>query len=274
MGSNLFTTLLGLIFFVAFVVVPLRALLKRISKGTGRTVRWYLFRLGVTGAAALVLIALMDPDNWAPMLLFWAAFYWLWKYWDYKRGAGIPAHTPSVTAPPVVPLRLTPAKQRPRWRRVLHRTISLTAQALGVIALLTGLMVASLGYYEWQAKVQRNKVRAGMTIDEVLPLVHGGCSIRTHAVLPDDVKDDDLLHYVALYQRPNGTFGCNCGPNREFRQMTEPEAAELMKQKMSDGYEWRWRYTFINDTPMHFSFTVEFGKDGRVKDVTNVWGWD
>jgi len=22
-----------------------------------------------------------------------------------------------------------------------------------------------------------------------------------------------------------------------------------MKQKMSDGYDWRWRYTFVNDTP-------------------------
>jgi hypothetical protein len=48
----------------------------------------------------------------------------------------------------------------------------------------------------------------------------------------------------------------------------------LMKQKMSDGYEWRWRYTFINDTPQHFSFTVTFGRDGRVKDGTDVWGWD
>ena len=56
--------------------------------------------------------------------------------------------------------------------------------------------------------------------------------------------------------------------------MTEPEAVELMKQKMSDGYDWRWRYTFVNDTPMHFSFTVTFGPDGRVKNVTDVWGWD
>ena len=47
-----------------------------------------------------------------------------------------------------------------------------------------------------------------------------------------------------------------------------------MKQKMSDGYDWRWRFTFINDTLRHFSFTVTFGRDGRVKNVTDVWGWD
>jgi len=46
-----------------------------------------------------------------------------------------------------------------------------------------------------------------------------------------------------------------------------------MKQKMSDGYDWRWRYTFINDTPRHFSFTVTLGRDGRLKNVTDVWGW-
>jgi hypothetical protein len=45
-----------------------------------------------------------------------------------------------------------------------------------------------------------------------------------------------------------------------------------MKQKTSDGYDWRWRYTFLNDIPQHFSFTVTFGSDGRVKDVTDVWG--
>jgi hypothetical protein len=31
---------------------------------------------------------------------------------------------------------------------------------------------------------------------------------------------------------------------------------------------------FINDAPQHFSFTATFGRDGRVKDVTEVWDWD
>jgi hypothetical protein len=29
-----------------------------------------------------------------------------------------------------------------------------------------------------------------------------------------------------------------------------------------------------SDAPQHFSFTITFGRDGRVKDVTDVWGWD
>src|SRR5712671_2812074 len=69
-------------------------------------------------------------------------------------------------------------------------------------------------------------------------------------------------------------FTCSTGPDYRSEQLSDAEAAALMKQKMSDGYEWRWRYTFINDTPQHFSFTVTFGRDGRVKDVTDVWGWD
>lgn len=58
------------------------------------------------------------------------------------------------------------------------------------------------------------------------------------------------------------------------RQLSRAATAELMKQKMGDGYEWRWRYTFVNATPQHFSFTVTFGRDGRVKNVTDVWDWD
>ncbi len=99
-------------------------------------------------------------------------------------------------------------------------------------------------------------------------------SIRTHAVLPDNVSDEEGVHYASLAEHGDGTFACSTGPDYRSEQLTDTEAAALMKQKMSDGYEWRWRYTFINDTPQHFSFTVTFGRDGRVKDVTDVWGWD
>jgi hypothetical protein len=110
-------------------------------------------------------------------------------------------------------------------------------------------------------------------VDQVLPLVHGALGIRTHAVLPNNVSDEKGVHYASLTAREDGTLGCSCAPDQS-RQLTYAEAVALMKQKMSDGYEWRWRYTFINDTPQHFSFTVTFGRDGRVKDVTDVWGWD
>jgi len=150
----------------------------------------------------------------------------------------------------------------------------LTAGAFVFIAGMAIVMILCLGYYQKQVKAERDKVHVGMKVDEVLPLVHGALGIRTHAVLPDNVSDEEGVHYASLTERKDGTFGCSCTPDHPWRQLTDAEAVALMKQKMSDGYEWRWRYTFINDTPRHFSFTVTFGRDGRVKDVTDVWGWD
>src|SRR6476646_10612451 len=72
--------------------------------------------------------------------------------------------------------------------------------------------------------------------------------------------------------RRDGTFVCSCGTKNELQHLTESEAAELMKHKMSDGYDWRWQYTFVTATPRHFSFTVTFGREGRVKDISDVWG--
>lgn len=243
----------------------------------GPRARWYALRVGVTGAAAfLIAIAMANDYSGAAWIVLWIGFYWAWKIWDRRQGNEGPKTVEGAAAPTVAPrqISLTRRHQLPAWRRAVRRTLILTGQLLGVVVLLVAVMVFCLHYYEREARLERNKVQIGMTVDEVLPLVHGSCGIRTHAVLPDNVSDEQLVHYVALMQRSNGTFGCDCGPNSEFRELSEPEAVELMKQKMSDGYDWNWRYTFVNDTPMHFSFTVTFGRDGRVKNVTDVWGWD
>src|ERR1035438_4131169 len=89
--------------------------------------------------------------------------------------------------------------------------------------------------HERQVKSERNKVQRGMTVDEFLPLVHGACGIRTHAVLPDNVSDEEGVHYASLLEHGDGTFGWSSGPDYQSRQLTEEEAAGLMRQKMSDG---------------------------------------
>ncbi len=135
------------------------------------------------------------------------------------------------------------------------------------------VIILGLGYYERQAKKERDKVHVGMTVEQVLPLVHGAIGVRAHAILPDNVTDEELKHYASFFSRED-TYCCFAGPDGEKHKLTAPEAAAALHQKMSDGYEWVWRYTFVNDTPMHFSFSVTFGTDGRVKKVTDVWGWD
>jgi hypothetical protein len=287
MQQHILTDVYGLLFLLAVAGSAFRSIRRRAKSNsrtvvwnrTGQTTRWYLFRLVVTSVVAFAIARTVADDSAAVIwVVLWVGLYWLWKVSDRWRGKGIatPPHLPTATSVVVPELQAPPdsGTRRPLWQRVVRKTVTLTGGAFVFIALMAIVMILCLGYYERQAKAERDKVQIGMTVDEVLPLVHGAQSIRAHAVLPDNVSDEAGIHYASLTEGKDGTFGCSCAPDDQWRKRTDAEAVALMKQKMSDGYEWRWRYTFINDTPQHFSFTVTFGRDGRVKDVTDVWGWD
>jgi hypothetical protein len=63
----------------------------------------------------------------------------------------------------------------------------------------------------------------------------------------------------------------NGKPEQVVENLTAPQAAALMKHKMSGSYEWHWEFTFVKRLlPPSFYFTVTFGPDGRVKDITDV----
>ena len=281
--QSLLTTVYGLIFALLIGWAVFRSLWRKwksrprkLRKRPSRSFQWYLLRVGATSVVAFI-IAMVVSDGPAAFLwiVLWVAFYWLWRLWDRWRGKDVvtPADEPIppvVVPPPPLPVVVTP---RPLWRRALRKTATLAAGAVVFIVVMFAIMILCLNYYERQAKAERNKVQIGMTVAEVLSRVHGGC-VRAHAVLPENMSDEGLVHYASFTEHPNGTVGWSNAPDYRPRQLTPDEAAELMKQKMSDGYEWRWRYTFLNETPQHFSFTVTFGRDGRVKDVTDVWGWD
>jgi hypothetical protein len=218
-----------------------------------------LIRLVVTALAAWPIAVIVSNDTLSLVwigIVCWVLLYWLWN-WGSGHGKII---------------------SRPLWRRAVLRIITLVAGAVALtVFMAVVMMILDLRHSQRQVRAERNKVRIGMTIGDVLPLVHGDMGIRAHAVLPDNVTDEELVHSANLMQLRDDTFVCSCGTKKELwrlQNLTESEAAELMKQKMSDGYEWRWRYTFVTATPRHFSFTVTFGRDGRVKDITDVWGWD
>jgi len=65
------------------------------------------------------------------------------------------------------------------------------------------------------------------------------------AVLPDNMSDEEGVHYASLAEHGTARSPVPPDPIIGSEQLTDAEAAALMKQKMSDGYEWRWRYTFI-----------------------------
>jgi len=277
--QSLLTTMYGLIFALLIGWIVFRSLWRKWKncsskprRRPSRSPQWYLLRVGATSVVAFV-IAIVVSDGPAAFLwiVLWVAFYWLWRLWDRWSGKDIvtaadePIPLVVVPTPQPLPVVVTP---RPLWRRALRRTAKLAAGAVVFIVVMVAVMFLCLGYYKRQARAERNKVQIGMTVDEVLSRVHGGC-VRAHAVLPVNMSDEGLVHYASFTERPDGTFGALGAP-----RLTEEEAVALMKKKMTDGYEWRWRYTFVNETPQHFSFTVTFGRDGRVKDVTDVWGWD
>jgi len=238
-----------------------------------------MLRLAVTGfvAFAIVLALFKGADYaWLVWVVLWVALYWLWKLGDRWREKGVekmaPALPTQIEPPP--PATAEPGKPQPfGWRKILRRTAVTIAGAFVVIVLMAAVMLLGLGYYQRQAKAERNKVHVGMTVEQVLPLVHGALSVRAHAILPENAPDEGFKHYQS-FSSHDGTYCCFDGPDGKKGRLTAPEAAAAMQQKMSDGYEWIWRYTFINDTPMHYSFSVTFGADGRVKAVTDVWGWD
>ena len=272
-----------LLLFLLLIVGALIRWFRRQSKrtspravwtGTWRTTRWYLFRLGVTSVVAFAIaVTVMADDSRALLwIVLWVGLYWLWKLWDRWRGKGVTNSAQQPTSKAVVVPE--PQARRGTPRPLVRKTVTLAAGAIIFVAGMAIVMILCLGYYERQAKAEHDKVHIGMTVDQVLPMVHGALGVRTQAVLPDNLSDKEGVHYASLTEHEDGTFGCSAGPDYRSQNLTDAEAVALMKQKMSDGYEWRWRYTFINDTPQHFSFTVTFGRDGRVKDVTDVWGWD
>jgi hypothetical protein len=153
-----------------------------------------------------------------------------------------------------------------------------------------------------EVRIERNKVRVGMTIDDVLPLVHGmEITASADGAWLSGLPDNKLFYYspgsLSLVQHGDGafTFRCYCGtvrvsrnsqvtesqvvelvkekPEQVLENMTEFQAAELMKQKMSDGFEWSWKYETFKHS-RHYVFTVTFGPDGRVNHISDVYCTD
>jgi hypothetical protein len=115
-------------------------------------------------------------------------------------------------------------------------------------------------------------VQIGMTINEVLPQVHGMDVFATAmvpAILHQKFVGGDVLFErdgTFWYKCESATMGCTLDEKK--LRLTESQAAELMKQKMSDDYEWCWLYI---PRKGRASFSVTIGRDGRVKDISDVY---
>src|SRR5215469_2684130 len=153
-------------------------------------------------------------------------------------------------------------------------------------------MHAGLNAEMEEVRIERNKVRMGMTTNDVLPLVHGmEITASADGAWLSGLPNNKLFCYspglLSLVQHDDGTFTfrCYCGmvqvsrnsrvtesqvvelvkekPEQVLENLSEFRAAELMKQKMSDGFDWSWKYETFKHS-RQYVFTVTFGHDGRV----------
>lgn len=199
----------------------------------------------------------------------------------------------------------------------MRRIIILVAAALALIAGTLALAMAVGLHYQSQeeqqdekqvsieknkVEIEKNKVRIGMTINQVLSVVHGMQHINAYGDGAEFFVPSHGIHFyhdperITLARHDDGTFTfqCYCGkepvsriltesqanelvtaqnPEQLLPNLTESQAGELMKQKMSSKIygEWRWKYTFNGfPSPFFYSFEVAFGRDGRVKGISDI----
>jgi hypothetical protein len=107
----------------------------------------------------------------------------------------------------------------------------------------------------------------------VLHSVTGWFALGASSDAPE--TDPDHLHAVSFgFHSESNKFSYYGRASSTDRELSESEALDVLHQELGDGTIWRFRYTFITSTPLHVSFKVVFDKNGRVQEVTPIYGWD
>jgi len=238
-------------------------------------------RVIVTGLVALAVsfaTALLPVDDLVVILsgpLIWIALYYAW-----------PALSRRLPIPESWRVKAEPDAASPVLRRTVWQLLGRGALAtVGVIAATILLMamttLAALGHGIVLARRVHDSIRVGMSVPEVLeasmdgepptrPLCFGASSDFPY----DKNAAGDNIPAMNLQKDQGGTYWTYDRATNRSIAMTEAETVERLHVKLHDGYRWRFGYTYITMTPMHLSFSVVFGPDGRVSQVTPVHGWD
>jgi hypothetical protein len=200
--------------------------------------------------------------------VLWPGLYWGWHYLSRRR------ESPEPGAPRLIAEKQSPVVAVRNRRSGLQRIIRIAGVVIvGWIAASVLLLFIARGFGERKAEKARSTVHPGMTMAEVLHSVTGWLVLGASS----DAPETDSDHFRALNLHPGSESGKFFYFDRALskdRQISESEALGLLHQKLVDGYNWQFRYTFITSSPQHFSFKVVFNKDGSVQEVTPVYGWD
>ncbi len=225
-------------------------------------------RLFVTALLAMVLAVILaftinaDVVGMA-FIPLWIALYYGWPsvsrrlpFLDFDK-------------PPV------PAPKRPLWLRMLRGAGAFVGATVLAIVCLASIVTVPIALCEHRAQKVANSIHIGMTVQEVLDTAKDCDSFHAGSDFPwDRNAEGDNIPAMGLSWRRDGayvTYDLSAGQDIS---LTESEAIQRLHRKLHDGYRWSFSYTYINVTPMHVSFRVIFGPDGRVAEVTPVQGWD
>ena len=225
-------------------------------------------RLLVTAVLAIVLaVALAFTINadvvWIAFIPLWIALYYGWPilsrrvpFLDFDKA---PAPTPT----------------RPLWLRMLRGVGTFVGVAVLAIAGSASIVVVPITLCMHRAQKVANSVHVGMTVKEVIDTARDCDGFNASSEFPwDKNSGDDNVPAMGLNWKRDGSYGTYDSAAGHYVSLTESEAIERLHSKLHDGYRWHFSYFYVNVTPMHVSFSVIFGPDGRVTEVTPVHGWD
>jgi hypothetical protein len=225
-------------------------------------------RLLVTAALAIVLAVILafainaDVVGMA-FIPIWIALYYGWPIVSRRL--------------PFLDLDKAPAPvpKRPLWLRMVRGAGAFLGASVLAIVCLASIVVVPIALCEHRAQKVANSIPIGMTVQEVLDTAKDCGSFRAGSDFPwDRNAEGDNIPAMGLSWRRDGAYVTyDLAAGRDI-SLTESEAIERLHRKLHDGYRWHFSYTYINVTPMHVSFSMIFGPDGRVAEVTPVHGWD
>jgi hypothetical protein len=223
----------------------------------------------IAGLSLSALIAFaIGKLVFAPLFfVLWPGLYLGWHFLNRHR------KSPELRAPGSIEEQQYPAAVTNR-RSDLRRIIL----AAGVV--IVGMIAASIFslYFAREsgrrkAEQARSTVHPGMNVAEALHSVTGWILLGASSDAPETAPGH--LSAVSLGFHPeNNKFTYFDSIKGGDRELSESETLDLLRQKLGDRYSWQFRFTFVSSTPQHFSFKVEFDKDGRVREVKQVYGWD
>jgi hypothetical protein len=224
----------------------------------------------IVGLSLSALIAFaIGKLLFAPLFfVLWPGLYLAWHFLNRRR------KSPEQRAPRPIEEQQSPAVAASNRRSALGRIILVA----GVV--IVGLLAASIFslYFAREsgrrkAEQARSTVHPGMTVADVLHSATGWILLGASSDAPETAPGH--LSAVSLAFHPeNNRFIYFDSMKGADRELSESETLDLLRQKLGDGYSWQFRFTFGSSTPQHFSFKVEFDKDGRVQEVKPVYGWD